>query len=122
MTGGYMSGFYWIDKKQKKTHYLTPNFYGDEYKDVNKYVRVILKDKEGYIWAGGYNKIEKIDWDNKKYKNFKIDHQVTCMAEKDEESIWVGTTDGLYRIEKETGKISTIDLPVMQIYQRHLPG
>lgn len=116
MTGGYMSGFYWIDKKEKKTHYLTPNFYGDEYKDVNKYVRVILKDKEGYIWAGGYNKIEKIDWDNKKYKNFKIDHQVTCMAEKDEESIWVGTTDGLYRIEKETGKISTIDLPVMCKY------
>lgn len=113
MAGGYMSGVYWIDKKQKKAHYLSPNFYGEENKDVNKYVRVIIKDSDGYIWAGSYNKIEKIDWDNRKYQYFKIDHQVTCMAEKDEKCIWIGTTEGLYKIDKEDGKITTIDLPVM---------
>lgn len=110
MVGGCMSGLYQIDKRQKKAHRFS---YG---KKGNKYIRSILKDEHGNIWTGGYDKIEKIDWENKKCEAFPTAHPITCMAEKDEKSIWAGTTEGLYILNKENGKMSAVKLPAKRPY------
>ena len=37
---------------------------------------------------------------------------INCIQEKDRSSIWVGTSRGLYLLDKESGNSRNIDLPV----------
>jgi len=77
-------------------------------------IRSIIQDKNGYIWVGTYNGINKYDGYSMEKYNFNSGENglssniiVTLFEDKDG-FIWAGTTDaGLNRINPATGEINT---------------
>lgn len=114
--GGYGSGLYQIDKKSLSVSYFTPSLFSNQDIHPDKYVRAITKDSQGNVWSGGYYNLKKIDYDRKTMKYIPGLEGVTVIIEKNDQSMWVGTTNGLYLLDKTTGKYRYITLPVETSY------
>ena len=97
------------------------NTYTDEVMDIsyilskNKvddtYIETIYEDREGNYWIGtfleGY--LLKIDTKNKSVKVYEdeINSKSVRTIAEDDKYLWIGSSDGLFRLEKDTDKILT---------------
>ncbi len=114
--GGYSSGIYQINKKNYSVSFFTPALFGGPDIRPDKYIRSITKDSEGYIWSGGYYNLKRIDFINKRIKLIPGLDAITEIKEKNKEYMWIGTANGLYLLEKATGKHQYIPMPVESSY------
>lgn len=114
--GGYSSGAYQIDKKTFKVSYFMPSSYTQGKMRPDKYIRDIRLDSQGYIWSGGYYNLKRI---NHKTQEIKLYHglsSITAIVERNDEEMWIGSANGLYLLNKESGKYERIQLPVESTY------
>lgn len=114
--GGYSSGIYQIDKQRRSVSIFTPAQFGDTVIRPDKYIRSITKDSEGYVWSGGYYNLKRIDPKLKKIEAFPGLEGITDIKERDGKSMWIGTANGLYLLEKATGRHQYITMPVESSY------
>ncbi|MFZ1520315.1 MAG: two-component regulator propeller domain-containing protein [Ignavibacteriaceae bacterium] len=122
-------GFIWIATEDGLNRYDGYNFsiYRNDRDDltsiVNNQIRVLLQDKKGTIWAGtgeGLSALSLI-YDAKDGKNKEgffnfikkendttslSDNNIRCLYEDKFGVIWIGTTNGLNRIETQTSTSS----------------
>lgn len=114
--GGYSSGIYQIDKRSRTVQFFTPGSMGNASIRADKYIRAILKTGDGKIWAGGYYNLKEIDYRQRQVRLVEGFSDITALAENDSAHLWVGTVNGLYRLEKKSGKAEYIELPVESHY------
>lgn len=110
LAGGYLSGMYCIYKKEMIPHYFAPRAKGNRHMRPDKYIRSIYKDNDGLIWAGGYYNLKCIDPVAQDVKHYSMDSPVTFITSKNKEELWVGTTNGLYKINKRINEIQQVNL------------
>ncbi|RUA10166.1 MAG: hypothetical protein DSY82_05115 [Flavobacteriia bacterium] len=84
---------------------------GDEGLSHNT-IRSLIQDKDGFIWIGTYNGINKYDGYSMQHYNFSNTENglssniIITLFEDLKGNIWAGTTDaGINRIDKETGRV-----------------
>lgn len=110
--GGYSSSIYKIHKQSKKVE-IVP--FGEYYKSFSirpdKYIRSIIKDSEGYIWVGGYYNLTRLDRASNKIEVYPGFNSITSIVEKDEDHIWISSTEGIYVLNKQDGEYQQIPLP-----------
>lgn len=113
ITGGFMTGVYSINKKDWATTTISPLSYNldNNPKKINKYIRVIYKDKEGLVWTGGNSYLGCTDRKKGTFKHYSVDNAITCIQELDSTTLLVGTGNGMYRLNKKTGMISQMEIP-----------
>ena len=114
--GGYSSGIYRIDKQKHTTQYFTPASLANTDIRADKYIRAILKTSDGKVWAGGYYNLKEIDYTGRQVRLVNGLSDITALAENDSTHLWVGTVNGLYRLEKKSGKAEYVDLPIESHY------
>lgn len=74
----------------------------------NNWVKAILKDKEGFMWFGTFNGLNR--YDGRTFKIFQTsnsqtltDNVIESLAEDRDGNIWVGTfSGGLHRFDRNT--------------------
>lgn len=121
VTGGYMSGSYQINKRTGKvTFSLQPAVTKGETPD--KYIRSIHRDKDHTLWSGGFYSLRSYNLKTKESHQYSTTYPITCIKERDEHSLWIGTVNGLYIFNKQSNQFSIYnDLPnigcVNTIYQ-----
>lgn len=111
LVGGFSSKVYNIHKKDGKITVLPL----DEYYRLNKirpdkYIRAIFKDSQKDVWLGGHYNLKRIDLEKKEIKRYPGISSVTCILERDKDEMWIGTTKGLFLLDKESGDIKQIAL------------
>ena len=114
--GGYSSGVYQIDKRNRSVQFFTPASMGSADIRADKYIRAILKTSDGKIWAGGYYNLKEIDYARRQVRLIGGLSDITALTENDSTHLWVGTVNGLYRLEKQSGKAEYVELPVESHY------
>lgn len=114
--GGYSSGVYQIDKRNRSVQFFTPASMGNAGIRADKYIRAILKTSDGKIWAGGYYNLKEIDYARRQVRLIGGLSDITALTENDSTHLWVGTVNGLYRLEKQSGKAEYVELPVESHY------
>ncbi|WP_455962398.1 hybrid sensor histidine kinase/response regulator transcription factor [Bacteroides bouchesdurhonensis] len=114
--GGYSSGIYEINKKTLSIEYFTPSSYSHENIRPDKYMRDIHKDVDGNIWVGGYYNLKRIDLHTRELRLYKGLNSITVITEKNEKEMWIGSANGLYLLDKESGRFERIQLPVESTY------
>lgn len=114
--GGYSSGAYQIDKKTSKVSYFMPDSYTQGYMRPDKYIRDIRVDEQGYIWSGGFYNLKRINLRTQEIKLYPGLNSITAIAIRNDRQMWIGTANGLYLLDKESGKSESIDLPVESSY------
>lgn len=107
--GGYMSGMYYINKKDMRPQYFSPQSEG--YTDIrpDKYIRSIYRDKDGFVWAGGYYNFKGLN-PNGAIEHYSTDYPITYITSKNEEELWVGTANGIYKFNKRQKKFQQVNL------------
>ncbi len=120
--GGYSPYIYQIDKRKLSMQKLNESAFGDK-KQANQYIRTIYRDSKNNIWVGGYNDLICYDLSEKRKRKYAFIGSVTTLKEKDENTIWVGTLEGLYQLHKESGKYDYIEIPpenrhICSLYQQ----
>ena len=105
LVGGYMSGMYKIDKRKMKLEYFSPQSIGYKHIRPDKYIRSIYRDKEGYIWAGGYYNFKGINPKSGEIEHYNMDYPITFITAKNDRELWIGTINGLYKFDKQQKKI-----------------
>lgn len=113
---GYSSTIYKIEKRSKT---VTPVHFEDYEKTSarpDKYIQALRKDSQGYIWIGGYYNLKCIDNKKKEVRLYPNLNNITAILEKDKNSMWIGTGKGLYLLNKETGEIERINMPIESTY------
>lgn len=109
--GGYRSGIYQINKLSKRSEYIKPaNFAGCQLKP-DKYIFPIVKDQNGKIWTGGFYNLLRFDLQRKSARVYPGISGVKAILEKDARQMWIGCLNGLYKLDKESGKFWKIKLP-----------
>lgn len=79
------------------------------------HVKAILRDKDGFIWIGTTNGLNRYDGATvKKYTCFdalkqKGNNNIGVLHEDTEGNIWIGTDRGVYMYKPETDRISYVD-------------
>lgn len=116
MVGGYNSGLYLINKWTGGIEFYTPAMFATDELRPDKYIRTILKDKAGRVWAGGYYNLKEIDLDKRNLRHIQGLNGITVIKEKDDKHLWIGTANGLYLLEKESGEYIHIQLPAESNY------
>ena len=83
-------------------------------------VRKLYQDSEGFLWISTYNGLVRYDgYDIVSYKmdhatHRQVLHSVVNMVEEDSNHhLWIGTHNGLYVLDKLSGKIEKLDMPVL---------
>lgn len=114
--GGYSSGIYEINKHNNSVNFFTPSLFGNLNIRPDKYIRSITLDSEGKVWSGGYYNLKEIDYKKKEIRYFDDLTGVTTILEKDKKHMWIGTTNGLYLLDKESGKPQSISMPIESYY------
>lgn len=108
--GGYTSGLYKIRKRPLGVEYFSPRPAGDTDMRPDKYIRAIIKDREGYVWSGGYYNLKRICPVTGEVRLYRGVSAISALAEKDSSSLWVGTSSGLYLLDKASGRLKHIAL------------
>ena len=114
--GGYSSGVYQIDKRKRTVQFFTPASLAGIDIRADKYIRAILKTSDGKVWAGGYYNLKEIDYARRQVRLISGLSDITALVENDSTHLWVGTVNGLYRLEKKSGKAEYVELPVESHY------
>ena len=115
--GGYINGVLNIEKN---THAVKSI---DRLEDGNnnlisfisdKYIRDFFRDKDELIWIGGHNYLGCADLKTNQFHSFHIESPITCIVEKDRNTLFLGTFKGLFSFDKENKVIEQISLPFLQ--------
>lgn len=114
--GGYSSGAFQINKKTSKVTYFMPNSYTEGKMRPDKYIRDIRTDVQGYIWSGGYYNLKRINLKTQEIRLYPGLNSITAIVERNKDEMWIGSANGLYLLEKESGKSERILLPVESTY------
>lgn len=96
--GGYANGLHRYDKKTKKLTDLT---------DVagTNYIGSVYYDSTGYMWFGGSEGLlTAVDLKNDRISRYNIKN-VTVTINKTRDQLWIGTTTGLFIVDKNSDKI-----------------
>lgn len=85
---------------------------------VHNLIQTMFYDEENHIlWIGTYNGVSKFVIDEKKFVNYttnnsNLTNEVVIAIEKDRQgNIWFGTMNGLNRLDLETEKMESFDVP-----------
>ena len=113
---GYASGIYQINKENLSTEYFSLSSFFGQNVQPDQYIRAIKKDSTGHIWSGGYYNLKRMDLKNKKLRLYTELSSITCIIEKDKDYMWIGTTRGLYLLNKKSGDYQFMNLPVESMY------
>ncbi|MGL4518136.1 MAG: helix-turn-helix domain-containing protein [Phocaeicola sp.] len=100
LAGGYMSKLYTIDKKSmsfSETAWFKPY---EQLGHPAHYIRSILKDQEGFIWVGGFPYLIGYKPTTNESVQIPFSQPIYDLAEKDSSSLWVGTRNGLFVLNK----------------------
>ena len=114
--GGYTSGIYKINKKALSVEYFSPYLLTPANMRPDKYIRDIIKDSQGYVWSGGYYNLKCFDLASNEVQLYPGVSTVTAIAEKDSVHMWIGTSGGLYLLDRNSGKYYPIELQVESGY------
>ena len=99
LAGGYMSSIYKIDKRTKEvTFFQQQNIRQGEGPD--KYIRSIYRDNERLIWIGGFYRLKSYSLTTKEVCEYNIGYPITCITQKDDHSLWIGTINGVFVFDK----------------------
>lgn len=111
LVGGYMSGMYQINKKDMVPKYFShQSTLGWTNIRPDKYIRCIYKDNDGIIWAGGYYNLKSYNIQTKEIQCYGMDFPVTCIKNKDQYNLWIGTINGLYQFNKRNQTLKPVNL------------
>ena len=116
LAGGFTSGLYQINKRTLTVDYIASSRFFQLDLRPDQYIRDIKKDSEGNIWSGGFYNLKRIDLTGQKFRLYPGLSSITCIQERDRSSMWIGTSMGLYLLDKDSGKYSSIDLPVEALH------
>lgn len=108
--GGYGPDLLLIDKKDFSGKFFNLPEYGSGKIYPDRYVRHMIKDRQGNIWLGGYHNVVCHNPQtglNRYYRGVK---SVTCLLERDDQTIWVGTKLGLFLLDKHSGRYRKLKL------------
>lgn len=114
--GGYTSGIYKINKRTLSVEYFSPYLLSHINMRPDKYIRVIEKDSRGNVWSGGYYNLKCFNLKTNDFRLYPGVNSITAIAEKDADNIWIGTSSGLYMLNKDSGKFQTIEMNVGTTY------
>ena len=110
LAGGYAAGIYIIYKHSKQARFVRPDLMTPE-----KYIQTMFLDKyDNTIWMGGENQLINISYvgGNIKVNHAEVFRSVNYITERDAETLWIGTKDGLYKFDKRTHEKQRIELPL----------
>lgn len=116
LAGGFTSGLYQIDKRALTVDYIASSLFFHLDLRPDQYIRDIRKDSEGNIWSGGFYNLKCFDLKSGKSRLYSGLNSITCIREKDDSSMWIGTSAGLYLLDKFSGKYRSIDMPVESMH------
>ena len=108
--GGYTSGVYKINKRTLSVEYFSPYLLSPDNIRPDKYIRDIVKDSKGYIWSGGFYNLKCFDLSLNSVRLYPGINSVTAITEKDDGHMWIGTSAGLYLLDKESGRFQYVAL------------
>lgn len=109
LAGGYMSGIYQINKRNGSVNYaiqLTSN----DGEIPDKYIRSILKDSDNILWGGGFHSLRSYDEKNGKTNIYPSAYPITCIRERDNKSLWIGTINRLYIFNKDNNRLESVNV------------
>ncbi|MBS5412488.1 MAG: response regulator [Bacteroides thetaiotaomicron] len=112
--GGYTSGIYTINKKKGIVGYISP--YSLAGISPDQYISDIKKDSQGDVWSGGYYNLKRINPETGTIRLYPGLSSITAILEKNEEQMWIGTTTGVYLLDKLRGNYRRIDFPVETVH------
>lgn len=115
--GGYSTYLYRINKNNLEVSLVDPLSFGIS-KDIrDKYVRNLFKDSEGKVWRNGFYHLACIDPVNKRARFYQGPlTTINCVIEKDKDHLWLGTSAGLFTLNKRNGEIASVRLSVEKAY------
>jgi signal transduction histidine kinase/DNA-binding response OmpR family regulator len=113
---GYGYTIHEIRKDTRSIRALSPSDYGAFDLLPDKYIRTLITDSKGLIWAGGYYNLKELDYNKKRLRLYPGLNGITDLAEKCPNSLWVGTATGLYLLDKASGAYRNIQLPTESFY------
>ena len=108
--GGYTSGVYKINKRTLSVEYFSPYLLNPDNIRPDKYIRDIVKDSKGYIWSGGFYNLKCFDLSLNSVRLYPGINSITAITEKDDGHMWIGTSAGLYLLDKESGRFQYVAL------------
>lgn len=114
--GGYSSTVHQIDKKSRKVSTLPLSSYKQTDIKPDKFIQAIKKDQQGNIWMGGYYNLKCVDISKKEIRLFPELNNITTILEKDKDNMWIGSSKGLYLLNKATGESTRMELPIESTY------
>jgi AraC-like DNA-binding protein len=107
LAGGYMSGLYLIHKAGMKAEPLPV---------ADKYIRAILRTHnangltDGLVWVGGQSKLTVIQQEGGRIvAEYRPGFPISSLAEQDADHLWIGTLNGLYRLNRRNGHLTRIE-------------
>lgn len=104
LAGGYMSGLYLINKRSGKTEFYQQEGLGPN-QTPDKYIRSIFKDTDGIIWTGGFYSLKSYNHKTGAYQTYAINYPINHISQRDSVSLWIGTINGLYLLNKKNNKL-----------------
>lgn len=114
--GGYTSGVYKINKRTLSVEYFSPYLLNPDNIRPDKYIRDIVKDSKGYIWSGGFYNLKCFDLSLNSVRLYPGINSFTAITEKDDGHMWIGTSAGLYLLDKESGRFQYVALQEEMTY------
>lgn len=108
--GGYTSGIYKITKRTLSAEYFSPFLFSTTNIHSDKYIRSIIKDSRGCIWTGDFYGLKCFNMKNDSVRLYPEMGSVTTIHERDKNRMWVGTTTGLYLLDRHTGEYQEIPI------------
>ena len=80
----------------------------------------LMQDKNGFLWIATRAGLYRYDGyrihtyrDNLLHSELLTSNQIKCLAEDNNQNIWIGTENGLNVLDCKTGKIQPFDDPVL---------
>lgn len=114
--GGYTSGIYKINKNTLSVEYFSPYLLSHVNMRPDKYIRDIVKDSRGHIWSGGYYNLKCFNLETNSARLYPGLNSITSIVEKDKDNMWIGTANGLYLLNRNTGEYQYIEMEIGAIY------
>jgi len=85
---------------------------------VHNLIQTMYYDEENHeLWLGTYQGVSRYSISKKEFVNYTVEKDglsnavVIAINKDDEGSIWLGTMDGLNKLDPQTGTIKTYDVP-----------
>lgn len=104
LAGGYMSGIFRIDKKNGTTTFHQQGK-SQVRETPDKYIRGLIKDKNEVIWSGGFYSLKSFDTRTSEKQEYSTAYPITYLLERNDDSFWVGTIQGLYILDKKEQRL-----------------